>query len=80
MSGLAADDGGAPAPLGVAVAGVNVTGTEVSIRCLGVEVVEGVGEVQLPLPLCISDVIAVVEGVITDLLYKGAGCVWSGVG
>lgn len=50
--GLAVEDGGAPLPFGVTVlAGVNVTGTDVSIRCLGVDLVEGEGGDQLPLPL-----------------------------
>ena len=50
--GLAADDGGPPIPLGVvAEAGVKVTGIEVSIRCLGVDLADGDGEGQLPLPL-----------------------------
>ncbi len=49
--GLAVEDVGAPLPLGVVeLAGVKVTGTEVSIRCLGVDLVPGEGGDQLPLP------------------------------
>lgn len=49
--GLAADGEGRPLPLGpVKLAGVHVAGSAVSRRCLGVNVVEGEGGDQLPLP------------------------------
>ena len=48
--GLAVDDEGAPLPLVVELAGVNVTGTEVSIRCLGIDLVGGEAGDRLSLP------------------------------
>ena len=66
VKGLAAEDGGGPVPFGVApVAGVNVTGIAVSIRGLGVDLADGEGEGQLPVPLGCWGVIGVVaEGAI----------------
>ena len=78
--GLAVDDEGAPVPLGVeAVAGVKVTGTEVSIRCLGVDLAEGEGEDQLPLPLGGWGVVnEIIEGVMAGQYTQKEGVEWCG--
>ena len=79
--GLAVEDEGAPLPLGVvAVAGVKVTGTEVSIRCLGVDLAEGEDEDQLPLPLRVWELVEVVEDVMTGQFTRRRVVGWYGLG
>ncbi len=77
VMGLAVEDGGGPVPLGVVpVAGVKVTGTEVSIRGLGVDLADGEGEDQLPVPLSCWGVLGVVaEGAIVEYVIGTGG--WS---